>query len=230
MIMVRDQHRQNRDFTAADKIRDTLRSMGVTVDDRKEMWMCTDGRSGPLPVQNGGRVGGSMGSGTMASMGMAAAQSWDGLASGGAGGGGGTWGEYGMQGGNGAAAAAMGVQGMQGMQGMMGGGGQGMGGGMEVQIQIPDDSVGRIIGKGGTAIEQVRSGIVWQGRHGHRTVRAVRPVRVAWVPVPAGGGRVGLRRRFRALLSLAHSSSCVYVCMYVYVCVWRTRAPRPPQS
>jgi hypothetical protein len=61
LINDRHQFRQNRQFDEADRVRDHLKSRGVTVDDRKEMWFAVDGRSQPLKVENGGRVGGGTG-------------------------------------------------------------------------------------------------------------------------------------------------------------------------
>ena len=52
LVARREQARAARDFEAADKLRDQLSRMGVTLDDQNKMWRAADGRSGSISSVN----------------------------------------------------------------------------------------------------------------------------------------------------------------------------------
>lgn len=52
LVVKREQARFSRDFDAADKLRDQLAKLGVSLDDQARTWRAADGRSGPIPPVN----------------------------------------------------------------------------------------------------------------------------------------------------------------------------------
>ena len=49
-VGMREQARSSSDWAAADAVRDELKGLGVTVDDKTKLWTCEDGRSGAVPM------------------------------------------------------------------------------------------------------------------------------------------------------------------------------------
>lgn len=48
LVLQREQARANRDFAAADQMRDSMRALGIDVWDKEREWRTKDGRSGPI--------------------------------------------------------------------------------------------------------------------------------------------------------------------------------------
>ena len=52
LVIKREQARAARDFDSADRLREQLSQLGVTLDDQNKIWRSTDGRSGPITAIN----------------------------------------------------------------------------------------------------------------------------------------------------------------------------------
>merc|ERR1712086_952316 len=64
LVKQREQLRHQKQWQQADMVRDQLRQLGVTLDDKDKRWTSSDGKSGAIPtwndIENGGGGGGSM--------------------------------------------------------------------------------------------------------------------------------------------------------------------------
>ncbi|CAJ1366942.1 unnamed protein product, partial [Effrenium voratum] len=49
LVVQREKARMANDYELSDMIRDELKSRGVTIEDKRKIWTCTDGRQGPVP-------------------------------------------------------------------------------------------------------------------------------------------------------------------------------------
>eukprot|EP01048_Picozoa_sp_COSAG05_P014640 COSAG05_NODE_1678_length_4291_cov_649.414122_3_plen_81_part_00 len=53
LVGQREQHRANKDWASADRVRDDLRARGVDVFDKERTWKTTDGRQGRIGIGGG---------------------------------------------------------------------------------------------------------------------------------------------------------------------------------